>query len=240
MTEEIFRQAPYERRCEAEITAVAADGIELDRTVFYPHGGGQPGDSGYIERAAGEPVRIVDTRYGATAGSIVHRPATDLEACEPPLRIGERVTAVIDWERRYRLMRMHTCMHVLSAVVPAPVTGGGLSDGKGRLDLNLPDAPPDKEWITAELQRLIREDHPVRMRWIDDAELETQPELIKTMSVRPPQGTGQVRLIDIDGVDLQPCGGTHVASTGEIGGVRVRKIESKGKQNRRISLELTD
>jgi misacylated tRNA(Ala) deacylase len=149
---------------------------------------------------------------------------------------GATVSAEIDWDRRHRLMRMHTCLHLLSSIIKGDVTGGQVSDGKGRLDFNLPDTALDKGHITAELNRLVREDHPVQPRWITDEELMAKPELVRTMSVKPPMGSGRVRLLEIEGVDLQPCGGTHVARTGEIGAVEVTKIENKGRQNRRVNI----
>ncbi len=228
--EMIFRDDPYARTCAAVVADAAPEGIRLDRTVFYPAGGGQPGDHGVLRVAGGGGVEIVDTRKGARRGDILHIPAAgaDLPAA------GANVVAEIDWERRHRLMRMHTCLHLLSAVLPYPVTGGQVGDGKGRLDFDIPEAILDKQQITAELNRLIAENHAVRPRWITDDELAAQPELVKTMSVKPPRGQGRVRLLEIDGVDLQPCGGTHVAATGEIGAVEVRKIEKKGRQNRRV------
>ncbi len=230
MTEEIFRHDTYAKRCEATVTAVSELGIELDRTVFYPTGGGQPGDTGVLRRADGVEVPIIDTRKGEQPGQIVHVPAPDA----PALSAGDRIAAEIDWDRRYRLARMHTCLHVLCAVVPGAVTGGSVNDGRGRLDFDLPEPTLDKEHITAELNRLIEENHPVRFRWITDEELAASPELVRTMSVKPPTGQGRVRLVEIEGVDLQPCGGTHLAATGEIGHVRVAKIEKKGKHNRRV------
>lgn len=232
MTEEIFRDDAYVRQCTATVTGVDETGIRLDRTVFYPTGGGQPGDKGVLRLADGREIPIVDTRKAEDSPAIVHVPAADAPLPQP----GTQVTAVIDWERRHRLMRMHTCLHLLSAVLPAPVTGGSVREDSGRLDFDLPESP-DKEWVNAELNRLIVEDHPVRYRWISDEELAAQPELVKTMAVRPPVGQGRVRLVDVDGVDLQPCGGTHVARTGEIGAVRVRKIEKKGRLNRRVNVE---
>ena len=228
---EIFRHDSYQRQCTAKVTASGDAGIELDQTVFYPMGGGQPGDTGHLSWPGGQ-VAIVDTRKGPEPGTILHL-TEDGAALPPP---GTRVEAAIDWERRHRLMRMHTCLHLLCAVVPGEVTGGQISDGKGRLDFNLPDTKVDKEEVTAALNRLVDEDHPVEPRWITDQELETNPQLVRTMSVKPPSGQGRVRVLDIAGVDLQPCGGTHVRSTGEIGRVRVSKIESKGRQNRRISI----
>ena len=230
----IFRDDAYARECRAVVTAADPRGIMLDRTVFYPAGGGQPGDSGTLRLADGRPIAIVDTVKGDTPDSVWHVPVAD--SVLPP--VGAEVIARIDWDRRHRLMRMHTCLHLLSAVVPGDVTGGQVGDGKGRLDFNLPNAQLDRAQIAAGINRLVTEDHPVRSRWITDEELAARPELVRTMSVKPPTGQGRVRLLEIEGVDLQPCGGTHVARTGEIGLVEVGKIESKGKQNRRINLIL--
>jgi misacylated tRNA(Ala) deacylase len=228
----LFRQDAYLRNCDATIVAVDEKGIRLDRTVFYPMGGGQPGDVGRLVLADGSMVEIVDTVKGANHEDVVHVP----KAGSPAMAPGAKVRAEIDWERRHRLMRMHTCLHLLSAVIKGDVTGGQVSDGKGRLDFNLPDQSLDKELIAQEINRLIVENHPVQPRWITDEELAAQPELVRTMSVKPPMGTGKVRLLDIAGVDLQPCGGTHVAHTGEIGPIEVTKIENKGKMNRRVNL----
>lgn len=232
MTELLFRDDAYLTSCEAEVTKVGPEGIQLDRTVFYPEGGGQPGDLGKLTLADGSAVEIVDTRKGEGPDGVLHVPAEGHPLPAP----GTKVTAEIDWERRHRLMRMHTLMHLLCSVVDGDVTGGQVGDGKGRLDFNLPDTNLDKEAIGAALNRLVEEDHSVAPRWIDDAELEQRPELVRTMSVKPPSGAGQVRLLEIEGVDLQPCGGTHVQRTGEIGPVEVGKIENKGRQNRRINL----
>ena len=228
--ERVFEDDAYATACEAVVEAAAADGIRLDRTVFYAMGGGQPGDTGVLRLEDGVEVAIVDTRRGMSSGDIVHVPAEGAALPQP----GSRVTAEIDWARRHRLMRMHTCLHLLCAVVDGPVTGGQISDGKGRLDFDIPEATLDKAEITAALNRLIEEDHAVRPRWITEAELAAQPDLVKTMSVKPPMGQGRVRLLDVDGVDLQACGGTHVAATGEIGAVEVVKIEKKGRRNRRV------
>ena len=236
MTEEVFRRDAYARSCEARVTAVDDAGIRLDRTVFYPLGGGQPGDSGEIVLDGGTALRIVDTRKGAADGEIVHVPQGPVEAGI----IGSRVVARIDWERRHRLMRMHTCLHLLCSLIPAPVTGGSIRDGSGRLDFDLPESTLDKEDLTTRLNRLVAEDHPVTPRWISEEELDANPSLVRTMSVAPPRGRGTVRVLDIEGVDLQPCGGTHVASSGEIGRVRVTKIEKKGRQNRRVSVAFDD
>ena len=232
MTELVFRDNAYAKSCAAAVVSADAGGIRLDRTVFYAESGGQPGDIGVLIPANGAPIVIVDTKKGEGPDDVVHIPAEGTTLPAP----GTPVTAEIDWERRHRLMRMHTCLHLLCAVVTGDVTGGQVSDGKGRLDFNLPNTQLDKEHITAELNRLIQEDHPARPRWISDEELAAKPELVRTMSVKPPMNQGRVRLLDIEGVDLQPCGGTHVARTGEIGRVEVTKIENKGRQNRRINL----
>jgi len=232
MTEELFRQDAYLKSCEATVTAVGEAGIVLDRTVFYPVGGGQPGDCGTLTTSDGREVRVTDTRKDKTSGAHLHVPESE----DHGVQVGDTVTAAIDWERRHRLMRMHTCMHLLLAIIEGDVTGGQVGDGKGRVDFNLPDTSLDKEAIAAALNRLIEEDHPTEAQWITDEELAAQPELIRTMSVKPPSGAGKVRLMEIEGVDLQPCGGTHVARTGEIGPIEVGKIENKGRQNRRINL----
>jgi misacylated tRNA(Ala) deacylase len=233
MTKELFRDDAYLRECGATIVAVDDHGIQLDQTVFYAMGGGQPGDMGELLLEDGTTFPVSDTRYGETPGSIVH--VTD--GVDGGL-IGRKVIARIDWERRHRLMRVHTLLHLLCSLIPAAVTGGSVRDGGGRLDFDLPESTLDKKALTESLNRLIEEDHPVTARWISDQEMESQPELVRTMSVKPPMGSGKVRLMDIDGVDLQPCGGTHVLRTGEIGPVRVRKIEKKGRQNRRVTVEL--
>lgn len=231
-TEAICRSDGYAKSCDAVIAAAAAQGIRLDRTVFYPAGGGQPGDTGVLRLADGTEIRIVDAVKADGPDTVLHLPVEGTPLPPP----GTPVTAIVDWERRHRLMRMHTCLHLLCAVVPGDVTGGQVGDGKGRLDFNLPETKLDKDEIAAALNRLIAEDHPVRVRWISDAELTARPELVRTMSVKPPAGAGRVRLLDIEGVDLQPCGGTHVSRTGEIGPVEVTKIENKGRQNRRINI----
>ena len=236
MTEEVFRRDAYARSCESRVTAVDDAGVRLDRTVFYPLGGGQPGDSGALVLDGGTALRIVDTRKGAADGEIVHVPEAPVDAGI----VGARVVARIDWERRHRLMRMHTCLHLLCSLVPAPVTGGSIRDGSGRLDFDLPESTLDKEDLTTRLNRLVAEDHPVTPRWISEEELDANPSLVRTMSVAPPRGRGTVRVLDIEGVDLQPCGGTHVASSGEIGRVRVTKIEKKGRQNRRVNVAFDD
>jgi len=233
MTEHLFAQDAYLKDCEATVTAVHDNGVELDRTVFYAQGGGQPGDTGTLTPEGGAPVVVTNAVKGEAPGSIVHL----LEDGAAVPEVGTKLTAAIDWERRHKFMRMHTCMHLLSAVLPYPVTGGSVGDQKGRLDFDIPEATLDKEEIGAKLKDLIAADHPVGEEWITDAELDAQPDLVKTMSVQPPRGAGKVRLLRIgDNVDLQPCGGTHVKSTGEIGAIEVGKIEKKGRQNRRVNL----
>jgi misacylated tRNA(Ala) deacylase len=232
MTELLFRDDAYLCSCAARVVAVDERGIQLDRTVFYPTGGGQPGDCGVLRLADGATIAIVDAAKGDAADEVIHVPARGAVLPE----LGAEIEAEIDWERRHRLMRMHTCLHLLCAVVPGAVTGGSVGDGRGRLDFDVPGAALDKEAIAAGLNKLIAEGHAVTPRWIDDAELEARPELVRTMSVKPPTGAGKVRLLDIEGVDLQPCGGTHVRNTAEIGPVEIGKIENKGRQNRRINL----
>lgn len=230
MTEPLFRDDAYLKSCEAVVAGYdERGGLILDRTVFYPSGGGQPGDSGRLSLADGSVLAVIDTLKGASDGDIVHM----LAEGAPAPAIGTRVTAELDWARRYAHMRMHTCLHLLSAALPFPVTGGQVGADKGRLDFFLPE-PPDREEVTAKLNALIAEDLTVATEWISDDDLAADPDLVKTMSVKPPSGAGRVRLVRIAGRDLQPCGGTHVRRTGEIGPVVVRKIESKGKQNRRV------
>ncbi len=230
--EAVYQTDPYAKSCEALVVSAAAEAIRLDRTVFYAMGGGQPGDTGVLRLEGGGAVEIVDTRKGGASGDIVHIPAGGAALPAP----GDKVVAEIDWPRRHRLMRIHTCLHLLSAVVPFPVTGGQVGDGKGRLDFDIPEAILDKETITAALNDLIKRNLAVGRRWITDEELDAQPDLVKTMSVKPPRGQGRVRLVEVEGVDLQPCGGTHVANTGEIGPVAVTKIEKKGRRNRRVAV----
>ncbi|WP_374442582.1 alanyl-tRNA editing protein [Stella sp.] len=230
MTEAVFRDDAYLRECAANVLSADARGIVLDRTVFYPTGGGQPGDTGEIRLADGGRVAIVDTVKGEGPDQILHIPAPGSALPEA----GAAVVAAIDWERRHRHMRMHTCMHLLCAVVPGAVTGGQVGAERSRLDFDVPGEALDKGVLTEKLNALIAADHPVEPRWITDAEMAERPELVRTMSVKPPAGHGRVRLLDIAGVDLQPCGGTHVRRTGEIGRVEVAKIENKGRQNRRV------
>ncbi len=236
MTELLFRDDGYLRSCTARVIAADERGIRLDRTVFYPTGGGQPGDTGMLRLPSGREIAVADTIKGSDPDAVIHVPAAGSALPEP----GTELVAAIDWERRYRLMRMHTSLHLLCSIVPGAVTGGQVSDGRGRLDFDVPGSSLDKEMLSGRLNELIAEARPVGPRWITDAELAAQPELVRTMSVKPPSGMGQVRLIEISGIDLQPCGGTHIRSTREIGPVAVTKIENKGKQNRRVILAFAE
>jgi misacylated tRNA(Ala) deacylase len=234
-TEELFRADSYLKECSATVVSADERGVVLDRTVFYPMGGGQPGDSGTLVLADGSTITIADAIKGEGT-DVVHVPASG----QPLPSAGTQVTAKIDWDRRYKHMRMHSALHLLCAVVTGDVTGGQIGADKSRLDFNVPGDALDKDHINRELARLVSEDKPVAHRWIEDAELQSRPELVRTMSVKPPSGQGKVRLLDIDGVDLQPCGGTHVARTSEIGAIEVAKIENKGRQNRRVNLRFAE
>ncbi len=231
MTEQLFREHSYLKECEATVVESGDSTIVIDRTVFYPMGGGQPGDTGEI-RWDGGRANVVDTRYGDD-GAIRH---VVEEGAELPA-VGATVTALLDWDRRYLHMRMHTALHLLGSVLRYGVTGGNISAAKSRLDFDMEDTV-DKEQVTADIQTLVAADHPVSCRWISDEELAAQPELVRTMSVQPPKGAGKVRLVDIENVDLQPCGGTHLKSTGEVGEIRIGKVEKKGRRNRRVSILL--
>jgi misacylated tRNA(Ala) deacylase len=234
-TECLFREDSYLQECSATVVGLTeAGGVVLDRTVLYAASGGQPADRGVLTTATGDAIPIVGASYtDAAKTEIAHLPAatTGLR-----LKIGEPVHAAIDWDLRYARMRMHTALHLLSAVLPYPVTGGAVGDSDGRLDFDIPEAGLDKDEITSKLAAMIAAGAAVRARWITDAELAAEPGLVKTMSVKPPVGTGRVRLIEIVGYDLQPCGGTHVRATNEIGGVRVTQIEKKGRLNRRVRM----
>jgi misacylated tRNA(Ala) deacylase len=234
MTEELFREDAYATRCEAAVTAALDGGVCLSRTVFYCQGGGQPGDRGRLLIADGPALEVVDTTRAE--GRIAHRLA---EGSETPA-VGASLVAEIDWPRRHRLMRMHSAMHLLCAAVACPVTGGQVGADRSRLDFDLQGAAVDKDEVALRVARWIAEDRPIRFMWINADELDARPELVRTMSVRPPTAAGRVRLVEIDGVDLQACGGTHVRSTGEIGAVTVGKIENKGRQNRRVTLALAE
>jgi len=238
-TDCLFREDSYLRECSATVTGLTdAGAIVLDRTVFYAASGGQPGDCGVLRTESGNTISIESASYiDREKAEIAHLPVA---AGAASLRVGEPVHAMITWDLRYARMRMHTALHLLSAVLPYPVTGGAVGDRDGRLDFDIPEAGLDKDEITGTLAKMIAAGAEVRARWITDAELEAKPALIKTMSVKPPVGTGRVRLIEIVGYDLQPCGGTHVRTTQEIGDVRVTQIEKKGKQNRRVRIAFAD
>ncbi|MBV9287612.1 MAG: alanyl-tRNA editing protein [Hyphomicrobiales bacterium] len=233
MTEPLFRDDAYLKEAQATIVFADERGIALDRTVFYPQGGGQPGDHGALELDDGQAIAIVNTVYDADRKTILHAPESGIGAFRP----GSRVVARIDWERRYKRMRAHTALHLLSVVLPFPVTGGSVGDGEGRLDFDC-EPPLDKAEVERRLNELIALDAMVGCRWITDEELEANPGLVKTMSVKPPIGTGRIRLVAIENLDLQPCGGTHVVRTGEIGRASVTQIEKKGKINRRVRIAL--
>ena len=236
MTELLFREDGYASECDARVTAFDERGIQLDRTVFYPTGGGQPGDTGVLRSSLGD-IAIANTIKGGkddAPDTVIHVPAPG----SPTLAVGERVSAQIDWARRHRLMRFHTSMHLLCSIVPGAVTGGSIGADKARLDFDVAADSLDKDAIEAQLNALVLAARPVVPRWIADDEMAARPELVRTMSVKPPAGQGRVRLLDIEGIDLQPCGGTHVKNTAEIGRVVVTKIENKGRQNRRIIIGL--
>jgi misacylated tRNA(Ala) deacylase len=231
-TECLFREDAYRKDCGATVLDVSDGGVVLDRTVFYATSGGQPADCGTLV-AAGTDLAVTGAIYTDAAKT---RIAHILDGAAARPSVGEPVTARIDWDKRYARMRMHTALHLLSAILRYPVTGGAVNEDDSRLDFDIPEAGLDKDEITAKLNEMIKTDAEVKSRWITDAELEANPGLVKTMSVKPPIGTGRVRLIEIVGLDLQPCGGTHVRRTGEIGAVRVTTIEKKGKQNRRVRI----
>jgi misacylated tRNA(Ala) deacylase len=237
MTEELFRQDAYAASTEARVVSSDARGIVLDRTVFYPRGGGQAGDCGALVRADGSVVMVSDTIKGEGPGEIVHVPAP---LGDGPLVSGlspnEVVTARIDWERRHRHMRFHTATHLLCAIVPHQTNGCSITAGYARLDFDMVE-PLDREHLDRELARLVAEAHAVRTIWMTEEEMDAKPELVRTMSAKPPRGVGRVRLLEIDGVDLQACGGTHVANTREIGALKVVKIEKKSARSRRVVLE---
>lgn len=235
MTTPLFREDAYLREAEAIVEAVDPGGIMLNRTIFYPQGGGQPGDRGELVLDDGSRVVVVNTTYGADRRAIVHTLAEGSSLPTP----GARVLARLDWNLRFKRMRAHTALHLLTAVLPYPVTGGAVGDAEGRLDFDSGEVALDKAEIAEKLNALIGKDAAVSMRWISDEELAANPGLVKTMSVKPPTGTGRVRLVEIDGIDLQPCGGTHVRRTGEIGQATITGIEKKGRLNRRVRIALS-
>lgn len=231
MTETAFYDDPYARTLSTTVTGVDGEWITLEHTLFYPQGGGQPGDSGRLVAGNGRELAVADTRKGE-GGTIRHQLADP----DHGLGAGEPVELTLDWERRYRHMRMHTCLHLLGSLVPAGVTGGSVGADKSRLDFDAGDLALDRDDLTRRLNALVEAGHPVRVEHVDEALLDAQPELVRTMSVTPPRGVGSLRMIRIPEVDYQPCGGTHVRNTAEIGAVRVSKIESKGKRNRRVQI----
>ena len=236
MTLEVFREDSSIKSCPAKVVAVTErGGLVLDRTVFYPTGGGQPGDIGFLKLADGRSLTIVTTVYDVDKITIVHVPAEGQALPD----VGDDVECVLDWDRRFKLMRAHTGLHLLCSLVPFPVTGGQIGEAEGRLDFDIPEAVLDKDDLTAKLNALITGNHKVSHRWISDEEMAARPELIRTMSVKPPTGRGRVRLVEIADVDLQPCGGTHVRATGDIGIATVTKIEKKGAMNRRIKVSFS-
>ena len=235
MTEPLFREDAYLREAEATVVAADPSGIILDRTIFYPQGGGQPGDRGELVLDDGSRLVVLNTTYGADRRAIVHALAEGSSLPAP----GARVLARLDWDLRFKRMRAHTALHLLTAVLPYPVTGGAVGDAEGRLDFDSGEAALDKAEIADKLNALIGKDAAVSMRWISDDELAANPGLVKTMSVKPPTGTGRVRLVEIDGIDLQPCGGTHVRRTSEIGQATITGIEKKGRLNRRVRIALS-
>ncbi|MCO4861778.1 alanyl-tRNA editing protein [Cupriavidus sp. WGlv3] len=231
-TRKRFDDDPYLDHCAATVVAASAEGIELDETVCYARSGGQAGDTATLTLADGRTVAIVDTVYADDRRRILHVPAA-----EAPLpRVGERVTVAIDWDRRHRLMRLHTCLHLLGSLIPVPVTGCGISPDTARIDFDLPESTLDKADLSERLNALIRANTAVRTTLITPQELAAQPDLVRTIGAAPPAGTASIRIIEIPGVDRQPCGGTHVANTGEIGAVVVTKIEKKSRTNRRVAV----
>jgi misacylated tRNA(Ala) deacylase len=237
VTEPLFRKDAYSRRADGQVAGITAEGgIVLDQTIFYPTGGGQPGDSGRLTWEGG--ACDVLTTVKGDGGKIVLVAAENSKLPPPE----DKVVQHLDWDRRYSLMRVHTALHLLSVVIPLPVTGGSISEGKGRLDFDMAEPPEDKDALESDLNNLISNNFSVTESWITDEELDASPDLVKTMSVAPPRGSGHVRLVRIGDadtqIDLQPCGGTHVARTVEIGRVRLGKIEKKGARNRRVYLHL--
>jgi misacylated tRNA(Ala) deacylase len=232
-TELLFREDAYLKAASARVVALHGHGIELDRTIFYPMGGGQMGDTGALIRADGERFPIADTRKGDSIDTVLHVPVSG--SLPQP---GEILRLEIDWPRRYALMRLHTALHVMSCVVVAPVTGGNIAPDKARLDFDIDMSLLDAARIEHETNALIARAVETKTVWITDEEMDARPELVKTMSVQPPRGAGRVRLLEIPGIDLQPCGGTHVKNVAEIGAIRVLKIRSEGKRNKRVEITL--
>lgn len=239
-TKKLFQDDAYRTQAEGEVVAITENGgIILDQTVFYATSGGQPGDSGVLKRSDGTLIRIMTTVTGADKSETVHLP----EEGTLPVQVGEKLAMEIDWQRRLKLMRMHTACHILSVVCPFPITGAAVGEEESRVDFAAPDAVYTKEFVTEKMMELINADHPVCINWITDEELLANPGLVKSKNVRPPVGSGHIRLVEIGenaSLDSQPCGGTHVSKTGEVGALHIAKIESKGKENRRFRIRFGD
>ncbi|WP_421851435.1 alanyl-tRNA editing protein [Oricola sp.] len=236
MTKTLFRDDAYLSVAEGIVTAINdRGGIILDQTCFYGTSGGQPGDTGFMERADGTRIEIAATVCGDTNDEIIHVPTEG----QPTPDIGERLVLHIDWDRRYKLMRMHTACHLLTVICPFPITGAAVSENESRVDFDIPELGFDKASVSAELMRLVEENHPIFVKWITDDELAANPDLVKSKNVRPPIGTGHIRLVGIGNsgaIDTQPCGGTHVSETKEVGDIHIGKIEKKGRENRRFRI----
>jgi misacylated tRNA(Ala) deacylase len=237
MTVELYLEDAYLRTCETVVTGIDERGIRLERTPFYALGGGQPGDRGELMRADGRRIEIASAARDRDTGEIVHVPA---EGAQVGLRAGDTVTAAIDWDLRYAHMRCHTCLHLLCALIPFPVTGGSVRAGSGRLDFDVPQPILDKEELNVRLNELIARNAPVSFDYIGEEDLRAKPELVRTLQVGPPARGGKIRLVRIEGIDLQPCGGSHLRSTGEVGRARVAKVEKKGRQNRRVEVVIEE
>lgn len=231
----LFVEDAYLSTAEALVTSISEDGgIMLDQTCFYATSGGQPGDSGFLERDNGERITIAGTVTGASKSEIIHVPAPD----QPSPDVGEKLVLHIDWERRHKLMRMHTACHLLSVVCPYPITGASVSETDSRIDFDMSETI-DKAEVTAKLMDLVRANHPIYTKWISEGDLDANPDLVKSKNVRPPRGQGEIRLVCIGenaAIDSQPCGGTHVTETAEVGEIHIGKIEKKGKENRRFRI----
>ena len=235
----LFADDAYLSTCEAVVTGIGEDGgIELDQTCFYATSGGQPGDTGFFERADGTRIQIAGTINGETKAEIIHLPAPD----QPTPEVGEKLTLHIDWDRRYKLMRLHTACHLLSVVCPYPITGASIADEDARVDFDMSETI-DKAEVTAKLMELVDANHPVFIKWISEEEFEANPDIVKSKNVRPPRGLGRMRLVCIGDnatVNSQPCGGTHVSETAEVGRIHIGKIEKKGRENRRFRIRFGD
>lgn len=238
-TNPLFLHDAYLSTAEGTVVAINdRGGILLDQTCFYATSGGQPGDTGFLERADGSRIEIAATVNGQSKSEIVHLPANG----QPVVLAGEKLIEHIDWDRRYKLMRMHTACHLLTVVCPFPITGASVGEDESRIDFDMSEAV-DKNTISEQLMALVSANHPVFTRWIDEAELEANPGLVKSKNVRPPRGTGRIRLVcigDDASIDSQPCGGTHVSETKEVGAIHIGKIEKKGRENRRFRIRFGD